>query len=151
MRFPLLALGLLALPAVADEPALFAGLSGACWRTALDGKGMTDTHCFSTAGGGKLAMDVHKVRDAKDAVIYEGVTVYRPAKQGWVYEYSNGLGNLMTGRAVRAGAELRFWTKDIAGDPDTFWRLGKDGYVVSGEFGETIRTFRRAGQATGGL
>lgn len=138
-------------PAPAETSGLFAGLDNQCWRATLDAAGTTDTHCFSTAVGGKLSMDVHKVRDAKGVVVYAGVTVYRPAADGWVFEYSNSLGDLITGRAARAGAELHFWSAGVSGAPDTIWRLSADAYAVTGKAGEADRTFRRTGEAAGGL
>lgn len=147
MRILIAAALLVAAPAFADPPGLFVGLAGSCWRAMLDNKGTTDTHCFSEAVGAKLTMDVHKVRNAAGAVVYEGVTVYRPTKQGWAYEYSNALGERMDGRAQRSGDRLEFWTKDLAAaEPDTVWLVGKDGYEVAG------RRFRKVGKAgDGGL
>lgn len=135
----------------ADEPGLFDGLASACWTAVVDNQGNRDTHCYSTAVGGKLAMDVHKVRNPRGVVIYEGVTVYRPIKDGWLYEYSNSFGNLLTGRARRSGSQLQFWTKEGGAEPDTFWKLGRDSYEVTSTAGGAGRVFERSGKEMGGL
>lgn len=135
LRTGLLALGLAACAtAEAQTPAqpseIFAGLAGSCWKAEL-ADGATDTHCFSVAVGGNLLMDVHKVRNRSGAVVYEGVTTYRPdATSGLVrWDYYNSPGQWMMGFAKRDGDRIRFPdSPELAGD--LVWYLGVDAYEV---------------------
>src|SRR5689334_16976 len=108
-----------------DPGAVFAGLIGSCWLAPLE-EGNTDTHCFTVSFNGKLVMDVHKVRNASQVVVYEGVTVYRPDKRtrSLAYEYSNSLGNLITGQSWRAGADINSASAmGVGAKPESIWRL----------------------------
>jgi hypothetical protein len=115
-----------------DPGAVFAGLTGWCWQAELAG-GNTDTHCFTSAFNGKLVMDVHKVRNISQAVVYEGVTVYRPdrATRSLSYEYSNSFGDLITGQAWRTNTEINFSSQSgVLVKPETVWRIAGEGYDV---------------------
>jgi len=138
--FRLMVLGLLAQGgiAVAQTPAqqpaaVFAGLTGSCWRTQMDNAGPdTDTHCFEAAVGGKMVTDTHKVRNPKGEVVYEGVSVYLLDKPSGtlVYEYFYSNGGKLAGYGWRVGDEIRFASKPGAAKPDQVWKLGPDAYDV---------------------
>lgn len=115
-----------------DPGAVFAGLTGSCFQAPLT-EGNTDTHCFTAAFNGKLVMDVHRVRNAAQAVVYEGVTVYRPDKatRSLKYDYSNSFGDLLPGQAWRTGQDLLFSSQSgHSAKAETTWRLAGDGYDV---------------------
>jgi hypothetical protein len=139
-----------------DPGAVFAGLIGSCWRAPLE-EGNTDTHCFTVSFNGKLVMDVHKVRNPTQVVLYEGVTVYRPDKRtrSLTYEYSNSLGNLITGQSWRTGADINSASQmGLAAKPESIWRVNADGetYDVIDPAGKGPRRhFKKTGPAPEGL
>lgn len=111
-----------------------AELTGACWRTQMDGSGPnSDTHCFEAAVGGKMVTDTHKVRNPAGEVIYEGVSVYLLDKASGtlVYEYFYSNGGKLIGYGWRVGDEIRFGSKPGQETPDLVWKLSPNGYTVT--------------------
>jgi hypothetical protein len=137
-----------------DPGAVFAGLTGSCWQAPLD-QGNTDTHCFTAGFNGKLVMDVHKVRNSSQAVVYEGVTVYRPdAKSRSVsYDYTNSFGNVIKGQGWREGGVINFASSPgQLAKPETVWKLNVDGYEVAPADPKAAKLqFRKTGPAPDGL
>jgi hypothetical protein len=137
-----------------DPGAVFAGLTGACWQAALD-QGNTDTHCFTAGFNGKLVMDVHKVRNSSQAVVYEGVTIYRPdAKSRSVsYDYTNSFGNVLKGQGWREGGSINFSSSlSQMAKPETVWKINPDGYQVTQADPKAPKLqFRKTGPAPDGL
>jgi hypothetical protein len=137
-----------------DPGAVFAGLAGSCWQAPMD-DGHTDTHCITAAFNGKLVTDVHKVRNANQAVVYEGVTVYRPdAKtRSLTYEYSNSFGNRITGQGWREGSTLNFSSqRGTLAKPETSWKLTGGGYEVAQADPKAAKLqFRKIGPAGQGF
>jgi hypothetical protein len=116
----------------AQQPAaVFAGLTGSCWRSQMDAT-TTDTHCFEAAVGGKMVTDAHKVRNAAGEMIYEGVSVYLLDKASGklAYEYFYSAPGRLAGYGWREGTEIRFSAKSDAAKPDIIWKLGADAYDV---------------------
>ena len=124
--------GLAVAQAPAQQPAaVFAGLTGSCWRSQMDAT-TTDTHCFEAAVGGKMVADTHKVRNAAGEVVYEGVSVYLLDKASGklAYEYFYSAPGRLKGYGWREGEEIRFTSKPDAAKPDIVWKLGADAYDV---------------------
>lgn len=137
LTFRVLVLGLIAQGGAAFAQApqqpgdVFAGLTGSCWRSQMDADA-TDTHCFEAMVGGKAVTDTHKVRNAKNEVVYEGVSVYLLDQPSGtvVYEYFYSPGAVMKGYGARVLDEIRFGLKPGQETPDLVWRLGRDSYDV---------------------
>ncbi|HVY89580.1 MAG TPA: hypothetical protein VG942_11975 [Hyphomonadaceae bacterium] len=144
-----------AAPPMQDPGKVFAELVGFCWRAAM-ADGNSDTHCFSVAFNGKLVMDVHRVRNASQAVVYEGVTVYRPDKatRSLSYDYSNSFGDVLPGQAWREGAVLNFSSQaGKTAKVETSWRINGDAYdTVAADAKTAGLHFKKIGPAgEGGL
>jgi hypothetical protein len=137
-----------------DPGAVFAGLTGFCWQSALE-QGNTDTHCITAGFNGKLVMDVHKVRNSSQAVVYEGVTVYRPdpKSRSVSYDYTNSFGNVLKGQGWREGSAINFSSSlSQMAKPETTWKLNPDGYQVTQADPKAAKLqFRKTGPAPDGL
>lgn len=137
-----------------DPGAVFAGLTGFCWQAPLD-QGNTDTHCFTAGFNGKLVMDVHKVRNSSQAVVYEGVTVYRPdpKSRSLGYDYTNSFGNVLKGQGWREGGSINFSSSlSQMAKPETVWKINPEGYQVTQADPKAPKLqFRKTGLAPDGL
>lgn len=137
-----------------DPGAVFAGFTGSCWMAHLE-EGNTDTHCITAGFNGKLVMDVHKVRNASQAVVYEGVTVYRPdaRSRSVSYDYTNSFGAILRGQGWREGGQINFSSSlSQMAKAETIWKLNPDGYeVIQADPKAAKLQFRKTGPAPDGL